>query len=262
MMNPINGEKCHKCHGLIKGGALLIFAISAAFFVYYYSQSVQPGTYRSFSVTGEGRAITVPDVAQFTFSVISQGGKDVVKTQQDNTKKVNAVIAFLKENGIDAKDIKTQGYNVDPQYQYYECRGGACPPPTITGYNVTQTVLVKIRNFDKTGDILSGVVAKGANSVSQLSFVTDDPTGVKSLAREEAIKKAKDKAEEVAKAAGFKIGKLIAIDEGGYYQAPLYNSKTAEYGMGGGADSAAAPAAIEPGSEEVLVNITLRYEIK
>lgn len=247
----------------MKGGALLLFALSAAFYVYYYSQSVQPGTYRSFSVTGEGRAITVPDVAQFTFSVISQGGKDVVKTQQDNTKKVNAVIAFLKENGIDAKDIKTQGYNVDPQYQYYECRGGACPPPTITGYNVTQSVLVKIRDFDNTGEVLSGVVQKGANSVSQLSFVTDDPTKVKALAREEAIKKAREKAEEIADAAGFRIGKLIAIDEGGYYPQPLYNSKAVDYGIGGGgAESAVAPATVEPGSEEVLVNITLRYEIK
>ncbi len=261
MMNPINGEKCQKCHDLIKGGALLIFALSAAFFVYYYSQSVQPGAYRSFSVTGEGRAITVPDVAQFTFSVISQGGKDVAKTQMDNTKKVNDIIAFLKENKIDDKDIKTQGYNVDPQYQYYECRGGVCPPPTIVGYNVTQTVLVKIRDFEKIGDMLSGVVAKGANSVSQLSFVIDDPTKVKSLAREEAIKKAKSKAEEMADAAGFGIGKLIAIDEGGYYQ-PLYNSKAAmDYGIGGGAESAPAPA-VEPGSEEVIVNITLRYEIK
>jgi len=256
----MNGEKCHKCHGLIRGGAFLLIALSAAFYVYYYSQSVQPGTYRSFSVTGEGRAITVPDVAQFTFSVISQGGKDVAKTQQDNTKKVNDVIAFLKENNVDAKDIKTQGYNVDPQYQYYECRAGACPPPTITGYNVTQTVLVKIRDFEKIGDMLSGVVQKGANSVSQLSFVTDDPTKIKSLAREEAIKKAKSKAQEIADAAGFKVGKLIAIDEGGYYPQPvLYNSKAAEYGIGGGGDIAPS---IEPGSEEMLINITLRYEIK
>lgn len=256
----MNQETHHGHCGWIAKITILIFALSAAFYVYYYSQSVQPGTYRSFSVTGEGRAITVPDVAQFTFSVISQGGKDIAKTQADNTKKVNAVIAFLKENKVDAKDIKTQGYNVEPQYQYYECRAGACPPPVIIGYNVTQSVLVKVRDFEKIGDMLSGVVQKGANSVSQLSFVTDDPTKVKSLAREEAIKKAKDKAKEVADAAGFKIGKLIAIDEGGYY-APMYNSKVAEYGIGGGGDVAAAPA-VEPGSEEVLVNITLRYEIK
>lgn len=249
-----------QCHGWCKCAAILLFAASAAFYVYYYSQSVQPGAYRSFSVTGEGRAISAPDVAQFSFSVISQGGKDVAKIQLDNTKKVNDIITFLKENKIDVKDIKTQGYNVDPQYQYYECRGGACPPSTIVGYNITQTVLVKIRDFQKTGDVLSGVVQKGANSVSQLSFVIDDPTKIQDQARNEAIKKAAEKAKVIAKVAGFKLGKLIAIDEGGYYQ-PLYNSKAVmEYGVGGG--GIAPSPAIEPGSEEVKVNITLRYEIR
>ena len=80
-------------------------------------------------------------------------------------------------------------------------------------------------------------------------------------ARAEAVSKAKTKAEALADAAGFRLGRLLSIDEGG--PGPIFE----KYGRGGdlayatAAASAPAPT-IEPGSQEVLVALTLRYEIK
>ena len=124
---------------------------------------------------------------------------------------------------------------------------------------MSQDVRVKIRDFSKIGDILGGVVKAGANTVSQLQFTIDDPDSVKSQARAEAIEKARTKAEEVAKAGGFSVGRLLSIDESG--QSPIYYS----YGMGGdmAVKSAAVPTpTIEPGSQDVTVDVTLRYEIR
>lgn len=259
--------------------ALLLFAFSAVSYVRTYAKSIEPSTFRSFSVSGEGRIVAVPDIARFTFNVISQGGKDLGALQTANTQKVNGAISFVKSKGVDAKDVKTEGYNVEPRYQNIVCRppeigilGGptvypgvskVCPPPEIVGYTVRQTVSVKVRDFNVIGDLLSGVVQNGANSVSQLAFTIDDPTSVENEARAEAIAKAKEKAEALAKAGGFRVGRLLSISEGGpqpYYAAEAYG-KAAGFGMGG--DNVVAPApAIEPGSQEVRVQMFLTYGIK
>ena len=141
----------------------------------------------------------------------------------------------------------------------YSSEATACPPPEIVGYTVQQTVSVKVRDFSKVGSLLSEVVQSGANSVSQLSFTLDDPTEVQNQARAEAIQKAKDKAKSIAKAGRFDLGRLLSIEEGeGYY--PVY-----KYGLGGAESMAmdAAPApTIQPGSQDIQVTVTLRYEIE
>lgn len=244
-------------------GALLIFAYSAFLYTDSYSKSIEPSSFRSFSANGEGKAVAIPDVAQFTFSVITEGGKDIAQLQKANTEKTNKAIEFVKSNGVEAKDIKTQNYDLSPRYQYFSCpvsrdESKPCPPAEIVGYKITQTVLVKIRDFSKIGAILSGVVQSGANSVSQLSFEIDDPTAVQNQAREEAIKKAKEKAESIAKAGGFSLGRLLSIEEGGYSPQPIYSMmKSAAFGV----DEAATPT-IEPGSQEITINIILKYEIE
>ena len=251
---------------------ILVFAYAAWSYVGTYSKSAEPSSFRSFSVSGEGKVVTVPDVATFTFSVVTEGGKNLSQLQKENIDKVNKAIAFVKNNKVDQKDIKTEGYNINPRYQYYECdrqvqiyspvfEPTPCPPPEIMGYTITQTVGVKVRDFSKVGDIVAGVVENGANSVSGLSFTIDDRTKAENEARAEAISKAKEKAKAIARAGDFSVGRLLSIEEG--YQ-PYYG-----YGMGGGADAlslksaAGAPTpTIEPGSQEVKITVTLRYEIE
>ncbi|MBI2097356.1 MAG: SIMPL domain-containing protein [Candidatus Vogelbacteria bacterium] len=233
-----------------------------------YGKSLEPGAYRSFAVSAEGKVVGVPDVAQFTFSVINEGGKDIAVLQKDNTVRINQAVEFLKSKGLAKEDIKTEGYNLEPRYQNTYCgpipRDGAnqvCPPPSIVGYTVRATVSVKVRqdNFDALGEVLSGVIEHGANDVSQLFFTVDDPVKLENAARAEAMAKAKAKAKSIAAAGGFRLGRLLNIDEGG--PGPLFE----KYGRGGDvayATAAALPApAIEPGSQEVFVTLTLRYEI-
>ena len=264
-------EKIRDYLGIAIIVAALAFGYAAVSYVQTYSRSSEPTSYRSFSVTGDGKAVAIPDVAAFSFSVITEGGKSLADLQKQNTEKANKAIAFIKSSGVDAKDIQTQNYSVNPRYQSFNCGPrplgmpypeiAPCPPSEIVGYTVTQSVGVKIRNFAKAGDIVSGVVEQGANSVTQLSFTIDDPSKPQSEAREKAIVKAKEKAKAVAKAGGFRIGRLLSIDEGGY-PGPYYDA----YGKGGGFVSAAVESApaptIEPGSQDVTVSVTLRYEIQ
>jgi hypothetical protein len=114
---------------------------------------------------------------------------------------------------------------------------------------------VKVRDFDIIGDLLSGVVQNGANTVSQLSFTVEDPALLENQARAKAIAKAKDKAKSIAKTAGFRLGKLLSLNEGSYYPVPMFSTAERK-------DVGTPTPTIEPGSYEVTINVTLTYEIK
>jgi len=255
-------EKIKNYLGLAIIIVLFIFSFIAWKYVDFYSKSIQPSSFRSFSVTADDKVVAIPDVAQFNFSVIVQGGKDIASLQKENTEKTNKAIGFLKSQGINEKDIKTLAYNLEPRYQYYSClsrTAAPCPPPEIVGYTVTQTIQVKVRDFSKIGEVFSSVIQNGANSTSQLSFTIDDPTQFQNQARVKAIKKAQEKAEVIAQAGGFRLGRLLSIEESGPLQ-PVYR-----YGLGGAELSklGAAPApTIEPGSQEISVSLSLKYEIE
>ena len=258
--------------GIVGGIAVLAIAYAAVMYANAYSSSIQPGSFRSFAVSGEGKIVVVPDVAQVSFNVISEGGKDIAALQKQNTDKVNKAIDFVKGKGVDSKDIKTESYNLNPRYQSYNCRPQnpyetaptVCPPSEIVGYTITQSVSVKIRDFAKIGEILSGVVNAGANSVNGPYFVVDDATKSRDEARAQALKKAQESAKAIARAGGFSLGRLLSIDESGY---PSYYDKgylAARNGVGlEAAPSAPAPSpTIEPGSQDVNVTVVLRYEIR
>ena len=244
--------------------AMVILAISTLVFANIYSKSIEPDSYRSFSVSGEGKITAIPDVAQFTFSIITEGGKDIASLQQENTQKANRAIALLKNSGVEDKDIKTAGYNLQPRYQYFSCpvsknsTAKPCPPPEIVGYSISQTVSVKIRNFEKAGEILSGIVQSGVNSVSELSFTIDDETEIENQARQEAIANAINKAESIAQSGNFNLGKILSINEN---SSPIFYRAAKSFGMSASEDAMISPD-IEPGSQEVIIGVTISYEIR
>ena len=255
--------------GIVAIIAVLVGAFAAASFARSYSKALEPSSFRSFSVSADSKVNATPDVARFTFSVITEGGKDIATLQQQNTERSNKAIDFIKSKGIEAKDIKTQQYDIQPRQQYYSCNSGVgssagqpCPPPQIVGYTITQTVEVKVRDFKKISDVLGGVVDAGANTVSQLAFVIDDPSAQQDSARGEAIQKAKKKAQAIADAGGFSLGRLLEIQDGGSYNPPLpYYDRAGGMGVTMESTKSIAPA-IEPGSQDVQVTVTLRYEIE
>ena len=255
-------EKIKNILGISIIATLAMVVITLIAGVSAINQAVDPSAGRTFSVTAEGEVQTTPDVANFSFSVITEGGLGVETLQQENTEKMNAIITVVKARGVDAADIKTTNYSVSPRYtQYYRCDEAPCPPREIVGYTVTQNVAVKVRDFAVIGALLTDITEAGANNVYGPNFAIDDLTQAQNDAREVAISKAKEKAKQMAKAGGFKLGKLISINEGSDYYpqfARSYLSMDESMGKGGGIEA----AVIEPGSEDVKINITLTFEIK
>lgn len=245
------------------GVKLLAFLIAALAALLYASSYQKTSAFNrpNFSVSAEADVTAVPDIGEFSFSVVTEG-EVLTDVQEENIEKTNTVISYLKEAGVDEKDIKTSSYQVNPRYTYARCFSGSgpCPPPTISGYSMNQSVSVKVRDLTLSGTLLGGVVENGANSVSQLSFTVDDTDIYKQEAREAAFEKAREKAEQMAEAAGFKLGRIISINE--------FDQSGDDYlrGYGGGAllesMSDSTIPSIEKGSEEITISVSVTYEIK
>jgi len=210
-------------------------------------------TTNTVSFSGEGRVVSKPDIAKVNLSIVTNALTSKI-AQDENSNKSKAVTDYLKKQNIDDKDIKTTGYNIYPQYKYPQYGG----QPTITGYQVNQTMEVKVRDLDKVSNILDGVVSAGANVVNQLSFEIDSPEALKAEARTKAIADAKKKANELKSQVGISLGKIVNFSENtGGYPIPVYFDAQIK-GMGGGDGGPSVPT----GENEITVNVIITYQIK
>jgi uncharacterized protein YggE len=228
----------------------------------------QSPIYNTISVTGKGEEVSKPDVATFSFSV-TETAKTVAEAQTKATDRINAALKAVRDGGVEDKDIKTTSYAINPHYEYNggDCNTYRCAPgkSTLTGYDVSQSVEVKIRNLEKAGALFSTIGALNVENVNGLSFTIDSIDKVKADAREKAIADAQAKAKVLAKQLGVRIVKITS-----YYDnsdQPYYYGKAE--GMGGDMISAravAAPMAAAPevptGEQKVTSNVTITYEIK
>lgn len=215
---------------------------------------------RAITVSAEGKTAVIPDIARISFSVVSEG-KDPKVIQDENAKKMNDAIAFVKSFGVKAEDIKTSAYTLYPQYDYGVVTPDGKPkPPMIVGYTLTQTVSIKVRDFSKIGDILGGLPGKGVNQIDQVGFDVDDQDSALAAARQEAFTKARAKAQAMAGFAGARLGSVMTFSEGYGGGVPIfYKAMSAESGRGG----VATPApTIEPGTQDVTVTVNVTYELR
>ena len=224
-------------------------------------------------VSGKGEAYAIPDIATFSFSVIELG--DTVKQAQEKTdQKINKTLAAVRDSGVEDKDIKTTNYNVYPKYEWnqtpcpmsvasnglsYPCSSGK---NVLTGYEVNQTITVKVRDTEKVGDLVTKVGAASVSNISGVEFTVDDREKYVAEARAKAIADAKVKAKELAKQLGVRLGKILYYNDNGNY--PVYYGAE---GMGGGKDmitSSVAPvrAELPTGENKITSDVSITYEIR
>lgn len=223
-------------------------------------------TEATISVSGEGEVFAVPNVGQFTFSVQAKADTAEEAQEQSGTA-INDIIAFLEGSGIEERDIKTTGYNLYPQYRYEEriCVSGTyCGPGerVADGFEVSQSVQVKVRDTDTASAIITGVGERGATNISGLNFVIDETAELESEARAAAIADAKAKAKVLAEQLGVRLVRVA-----GYYEDGVYYSEPAAYSMRNMAfdeaeDGGFGGAALPAGEEKTVANVTIVYEVR
>lgn len=241
---------------------LLVLSIKELKTIGYVGKSDQ--MVNTISVDGTGDAMAVPDIASFSFTV-NKTAATVVEAQKQATDQINAALKAIRDGGVADKDIRTTSYNINPHYEYQSavCPNiGNCKPgkSVLTGYDVSQTTEVKVRDLSKAGALFASIGSLNVENVNSLSFSVDKPESIQAKARGIAITNAEAKAKELASQLGVSIVRVVSFSENGSSPRPLmYAMDTSNKMMATGA--AAAPE-ISAGEQKITSNVSITYEIK
>ena len=167
-------------------------------------------TLQGITVSGEGKATGQPDIAILSLG-ISTLRPTVAEARNEAASTMQKVIDSVKGNGVAEKDIQSAQYSIYPEYDY-----SIVASQKLLGYRITNTVTIKVRDIDKTSDVLDGATAAGGDltQVQGISFTIDEPDALRDQAREDAVNDAKARAQRLADTAGVKLGDPISITEG------------------------------------------------
>jgi uncharacterized protein YggE len=203
------------------------------------------------SVSGTGKVILTPDIADLRLGVSATAGT-VKAARQSAAQRMTNVLAALKRLGIQDRDIQTTTLSLSPTYDY----STNANPPRITGYVLSNAVAVTIRDLAKVGDAIDDALTAGASSLDSVGFRVSDPADAEKQARESAMAEAKAKAQALASAASVSISGVASIAESvAPVPYPLY------YGAMAGAVAKDVATPVQAGTNEISVTVTVVYLI-
>ena len=200
---------------------------------------------RLITVTGHGMVAVAPDTAMIRIGVTSQA-KTAHEASAANAQQMTKVLGAIEQSGIAKKDIRTSQLSLQPQY---DAKNGT---NRLLGFQVTNRITVRIRNIGNLPAILDKAISAGANEMSGIEFLVSGESKLLDEARADAIADARRKAGLYAKAAGAKVGKVVAITEQG--SSPPPRPFQALRSSGG-----AVPVA--PGQQMLRATVTVSYEL-
>jgi hypothetical protein len=230
---------------------LIVFVLLAGLLSACGLQSPNNEAPRQLNISGMGEVYLVPDIAYVYIGTRSEA-VEVGDALSQNNQQAQNIAKVLTDMGVDQKDIQTTAFNVYPVQNY-----GPEGEPMETRFVVENTVFIKVRELQKLGELLDVVVRNGANQINGISFNVEDREQAEADARRLAVIDAKQKAEELAEAAGVRLGELVNLSAYSYGNPqPLYEGK----GGGYAADMSAAP--IASGQLLITAEASLTYNIK
>jgi uncharacterized protein len=205
------------------------------------------------NVVGNSIIQAQPDTAILTVSVVTQS-RNALDAQQQNATKTDAVVRALKAAAGTGSEVKTSGYNLQPQRVYKENQ-----PPTITGYEARNSVTVTTSDLNKVGSIIDAAAQAGSNEVSGIAFTLRQDRPARDRALSEATREAVSKAQVIAQALGGRVVRIIEVQEEGFQQRPPVQYQ-AEFGMKAGVARVETP--IEVGSLDITSRVQLVAEVE
>ena len=203
-------------------------------------------------VSGDAIVQAQPDTAILTIAVVTQA-KQAVEAQQQNATKSDALIRALKSAAGAGAEVKTGGYSLQPQRIYKEGQ-----PPTITGYEARNSVIVTIADLTRVGAVIDAGTQAGANDVGGIAFTLRQDRAARDKALAEATREAMSKAQVVAQALGGRVSRVVEVQEEGFQRPqPIYQNQ--EFAM---ARAQVASTPIEVGSLDIRSRVQLIAEVE
>jgi hypothetical protein len=213
------------------------------------------------TVSATGALQLSPDTAVVTLGMETVG-KSLAETQQQNAAAMQKVVERLLQSGIEKERVQTSSFTVTPQYKPQPPRrtGEILPTePEIIGYTVSNMMTVEVRELEKTGRVIDGALAAGANRFHGLHWALRDEQPPRLRALKMAAAQAREKAQALGEALDVKLVRIIMATEGGVN---VISPRPFMARALGAMQSADASVPISPGEMKVEANVTLVYEIR
>ena len=192
-----------------------------------------------------------PDLVTVSAGVTTPA-RTAVEAMAANATQMTAVIDRIKQLGIAERDIQTTGITLGAMYDYNQ----QTQRQVFRGYQASNRVSVKLRQIDRTGEVLDALVAAGATDLGGPDWSIDDDTAARAQARRQAMETARAQALEYARAAGFSDIRLLEVSETIAPQPPMpYLRNVAR------AEVAQAASPVQPGLVQAGVTVRVTYEM-
>lgn len=201
------------------------------------------------TVAGRAQVEGVPDMLRLDMGV--NVVDDAVETALAKANEASAKLhKTLRDNGVAERHLASTGLSIQPQLDW---RGNT---PTVTGYQVTQTVTARLRDIDRAGAVIDAAAGSAGNAtiINSIAWDLEDDAALLADARDRAIADARAKAEQYAKAAGRSLGAVLSISESTSTPPQPYF-----YGAAEALDSAAGAVPLAPGTQTVAIEVQVVY---
>ncbi|GKU76335.1 hypothetical protein L3i20_v207320 [Paenibacillus sp. L3-i20] len=196
-------------------------------------------------VVGEGTVAVAPDRTLITLGAITEG-KVVQPIQSENGAIITAIIEAVTALGVPREQIQTITYDIEPQYDYETGR------QVFRGYKVTHLLQIHLNDVEGTGAVIDAAVAKGANSITNISFASSEAKAAEQQALQLAVQSAAMKAKSIADTLGVALSAIpCGVRELSHGAEPVLFKGAMM------ADSAATP--IEPGQLTFRASVRVWY---
>jgi uncharacterized protein len=202
------------------------------------------------TVEATGLVKVVPDAVQFNFSVFAIDASSSGALKRANELASQAREALDNAN-VDKDEIATQSINIYPEYSYSQ--DGV---QNLVGFRATQSFAVTLRDTTSAGKVVDAVVASVGTdlSIDTLAPILINSKDAAEQARENAIKIAKDKAEDYADLLGVDLGNVISVREFATSGATPQPWLRADLAVG-----ESSKTVVDLGTQEVSVTVEARW---
>ncbi len=236
--------------GLLAGPALA-GAIAPRPYAVVQGAATDGTTEHTIAVTGSGKVTVIPDMATINLGVAIE--RPTAKAAREAAaSSMTRVVDAVRKLGIADKDVTTSNVSLNPVYDYPNNAA-----PKIRGYQMQNTISIKVRDLDKLSDVVDNSVSAGATSVDGISFDVTDRTAAEAQAREAAVKDAKAKADTLANGLGVRVTGVASVAE--TVSTPVWYQPN--YAAGAAVADKAAETPVLPGSTDVLITVQVSYLI-
>ena len=235
---------------VFKGVTIALLAVSGPALATDPASVAGDGTRLELQARGAVRV--VPDLLMLRAGVVTQAA-DAATAMRDNAVRMARVLAALRQVGFKGHEIRTDSVSLMPQYRYAPNEA-----PSVTGYQASNSLSIRVRDLARAGSIIDALVAQGVNQIEGPMFLVEDRTAAEDRARVSALQILQARAALYARSAAMTVHRIVSISE----TADLASPSPYLMARSAAAATGQAPTEILAGEQDVSVTVTAVFEMR